>query len=87
MGKFDKGIDTGQKKPRVMAIDIDISEFKARCTELLEEVRLKGARIRISQLGQTFAEIVPVCRVQDRASWIASMKDTCEITGDIVSPA
>jgi prevent-host-death family protein len=70
-----------------MTIDIDISEFKARCTELLDEVRLNGARIQITRLGQTIAEIVPVRPVKDRASWIASMKDTFEITGDIVSPA
>jgi hypothetical protein len=33
------------------------------------------------------AEIVPPTSVQERSSWIGSMKHSLEITGDIVSQA
>jgi antitoxin (DNA-binding transcriptional repressor) of toxin-antitoxin stability system len=71
-------------------IEIEISEFQAKCLELLEQVRLNGSRIRITEQRKTIAEIVPVPAaqpIQDRAAWIASMKDSFEITGDIVSLA
>ena len=37
--------------------------------------------------GKPVAEIVPPTCLQDRASWIGSMKGKMEILGDIISPA
>jgi prevent-host-death family protein len=67
--------------------EVSISEFKAKCLGLLEEVRRTRKPIRITRHGKPVAEVVPPTAVLDRAAWIASMKDTFEITGDIVSPA
>jgi hypothetical protein len=55
---------------------------------ILEEVRRTRKPVRITRHGKLVAEVVPSStEVHDRAAWIASMKDTFEITGDIVSPA
>jgi prevent-host-death family protein len=67
--------------------EVSISEFKAKCLALLEEVRRTRKPLRVTRHGKPVAEINPPTVVVDRAAWIASMKDTFEITGDIVSPA
>jgi len=67
--------------------EIAISEFKAKCLALLEQVRATKKPIRITRRGKPVAEIVPPSAVMDRKKWIASMKDTMEILGDIISPA
>jgi prevent-host-death family protein len=67
--------------------EIAISEFKAKCLALLEQVRATKKPIRITRFGKPVAEVIPPTAVEDRAAWIGSMKDTMKITGDIVSPA
>jgi len=68
-------------------IEIAISEFKAKCLALLEQVRRTRKPLRITRHGKIVAEVVPASAVLDRNAWIESMKDTFEITGDILSPA
>jgi len=67
--------------------EIAISEFKAKCLAVLEQVRATKQPVRITRFGQPVAEVVPPTPVVDRAAWIGSMKDTMEILGDIISPA
>ena len=67
--------------------EIAISEFKAKCLALLEQVRATKKPIRITRFGKPVAEVVPPTAVMDREAWFESMKDTVEILGDIVSPA
>lgn len=67
--------------------EIAISEFKAKCLALLEQVRRTRKPIRITRHGTPVAEVVPASSVQDRSAWIGSMKDSIKILGDIVSPA
>ena len=67
--------------------EVSISVFKAKCLALLEQVRLTRMPLRVTRFGKPVADIVPAAVVQDRASWIGSMKDSFEILGDIVSPA
>ncbi|MGB7727288.1 MAG: type II toxin-antitoxin system Phd/YefM family antitoxin [Candidatus Acidiferrum sp.] len=67
--------------------EIAISEFKAKCLALLEQVRRTRKPIRITRHGKVIAEVIPPTAVQDRAAWIESMRDTFEITGDVLSPA
>jgi prevent-host-death family protein len=67
--------------------EVAISEFKAKCLALLEQVRATKKPLRITRFGKPVAEVVPPTAVDDRAAWIGSMKDTMKITGDIVSPA
>jgi prevent-host-death family protein len=65
---------------------IPISEFKAKCLSLLEQVRRTRKPIRVTRHGKPVAEIVPPSPTADRAKLIGSMKDS-KILGDIISPA
>jgi prevent-host-death family protein len=67
--------------------EIAISEFKAKCLAVLERVRSTKQPIRVTRFGKPVAEIVPPTSVEERSSWIGSMKNSMRITGDIVSPA
>jgi len=68
-------------------IEVAISEFKAKCLALLEQVRRTRQPIRITRHGKPVAEIVPPSPVPDRSAWMGSMKGRMEILGDIISPA
>jgi prevent-host-death family protein len=67
--------------------EIAISEFKAKCLAILEEVRKTGKPIRVTRHGKPVAEVVPATTVIDRAALMGSMRDSIEILGDIISPA
>ncbi len=67
--------------------EIPISEFKAKCLALLEQVRKSKQPIRITRHGKPVAEVVPPSPVADRSAWIGSMKGRMKILGDIISPA
>jgi prevent-host-death family protein len=66
--------------------EIAISEFKAKCLALLDEVEKTKQPLRITRHGKPIAEINPTCPVEN-ASWIGSMKGKGKILGDIISPA
>jgi prevent-host-death family protein len=65
---------------------VAISEFKAKCLALLEQVQKTKKPIRVTRFGKPIAEVVPPTPTVP-ANWMGSMKDTIEILGDIVSPA
>ena len=65
---------------------IAISEFKARCLALLEQVNKTKTPLRVTRRGQPIADVVPPSAGKDERSWIGSMADSVEIKGDIVSP-
>ena len=67
--------------------EVPISEFKAKCLALLEQVRKTKKPNRITRHGKPVAEVIPPSPVQDRSAWIGSLKDRTEILGDIISPA
>ncbi len=67
--------------------EVSISEFKAKCLALLEQVNKTKKPLRITRHGKPVAEVIPPAPVVDRAAWIGSMKDSMEILGDIISPA
>jgi len=68
--------------------EIAISEFKAKCLSLLQQVSKTKQPIRITRFGKPVAEVVPPTEVEvDRKAWIGSGKGTAKILGDIVSPA
>lgn len=72
-----------------LTIEITISEFKANCSKLLEQVRLTRHSIRITRRGKPVAEIVPCSSspLMERKAWFGSMKGSITIKGDIISPA
>jgi prevent-host-death family protein len=67
--------------------EVAISEFKAKCLSLLEQVCKTKKPIRVTRFGKPIADVIPPSLLQGRAHWIGSMKGSIEIVGDIISPA
>ena len=65
---------------------IAISEFKAKCLAILDEVKKTQQPVLVTRRGQLVATISPPPPNDDR-SWIGSMQGKSKILGDIVSPA
>jgi prevent-host-death family protein len=66
--------------------EIPISEFKAKCLSLLEEVSKTKTPLRVTRRGKPIAEVIPASSDVEEGKWMGSMSATTEITGDIVSP-
>jgi prevent-host-death family protein len=65
--------------------EIAISEFKATCLSLLDEVNKTKKPIRILRRGKPVAEIVPPTPAPKRRK-LGRMAGAVKILGDIVSP-
>jgi antitoxin (DNA-binding transcriptional repressor) of toxin-antitoxin stability system len=65
--------------------EINISKFKATCLAVLADVDKTRVPIRVTRRGKPIADIVPPV-VKPSESWLGCMRDTFEITGDIVGP-
>jgi prevent-host-death family protein len=65
---------------------IAISEFKAKCLAILDEVQKTQEPILITRRGSPIAEVSPPSP-RSTSGWIGSMMGRMEILGDIVSPA
>lgn len=63
-----------------------ISQFKAECLALLDQVQKTKKPIRVTRFGKPIAEVIPPSPVAT-TDWMGSMKDEIEIIGDIVTPA
>lgn len=72
---------TAEKKIREVAI----SEFKAKCLALVDQVNRTKTPLRVTRRGKPLADVVPI-QPEKHASWIGSMEGTVEILGDIVGP-
>jgi prevent-host-death family protein len=66
--------------------EIAISEFKAKCLAILEQVEKTKQPIRITRHGKPVADVVPSVPVVDRAALFGSMRDSIKIHGDIIEP-
>jgi prevent-host-death family protein len=66
--------------------EIAISQFKAKCLSLLEEVNKTKIPLRVTRRGIPLADVVPASPEAEERTWIGSMTGTLKITGDIVSP-
>jgi prevent-host-death family protein len=67
--------------------EVAISEFKAKCLSLLDQVQKTKRPILVTRFGKPIAEVVPASPQSGSRDLIGSMKGTFEILGDIVSPA
>lgn len=65
--------------------EVAISEFKAKCLALLEQVQKTKRPIRVTRFGKPIAEVVPATPAA-KNDWLGSMADTAEITGDVIAP-
>lgn len=66
--------------------EVAISEFKAKCLALLEQVRKTRKPILVTRFGKPVAEVIPPGPAAEETDWLGSMADSIEIVGDIVSP-
>ena len=66
--------------------EVAISEFKAKCLSLLEEVSKTRTPLRVTRRGKPIADVVPASSETEERSWIGSMSDSIDIVGNIVSP-
>lgn len=66
--------------------EISISQFKAKCLAMLEQVRKTKKPILVTRFGKPVAEVIPPSPLATPPNWLGSMTDTMKITGDIVSP-
>ncbi|MGO9603213.1 MAG: type II toxin-antitoxin system Phd/YefM family antitoxin [Candidatus Binataceae bacterium] len=74
----------GKRKNSIQ--EVAISEFKAKCLSLLEQVSKTRTPLRVTRRGKAIADVIPASSETEERSWIGSMSDSVEITGDIVSP-
>lgn len=65
--------------------DVSISEFKAKCLGLIEQVHKTRQPLRITRHGRPVAEVIPAGPDRKR-KFLGDMIGTAEIVGDIVSP-
>lgn len=65
--------------------DVSISEFKAKCLGLIEQVHKTRQPLRITRHGRPVAEVVPAGPDRKR-KFLGDMIGTAKIIGDIVSP-
>jgi len=69
----------------VVMNDISISEFKAKCLGLIEQVHKTRQPLRITRHGRPVAEVIPAGPDRKR-KFVGDMIGTAKIVGDIVSP-
>jgi len=65
--------------------DIPISEFKAKCLGLIEQVHKTRQPLRITRHGRPVAEVIPAGPDRKR-KFVGDMIGTAKIVGDIVAP-
>jgi prevent-host-death family protein len=65
--------------------EIAISEFKAKCLALLDQVQKTKKPIRVTRFGKPVADVFPPTPAPT-VDWMGSMPEI-KILGDIVSPA
>jgi len=66
--------------------EVAVSEFKAKCLGLIEEVRKTRTPIRLTRFGQPVAEVVPAKPEKQNRRRLGSGAGTAQILGDIVGP-
>jgi prevent-host-death family protein len=66
---------------------ISISQFKATCLSVLEQVRRTGRPMLVTKRGIPIAEVIPPRPASHRAAWMGCMRGAVSIAGDTVAPA
>lgn len=66
--------------------EVAISEFKAKCLAIVDQVHKTKRPIRITKRGKPVAEVIPPTPESVKQIF-GFMKGKMEIVGDIVSPA
>ncbi len=66
---------------------VSISEFKAKCLALVNQVKRTGIPLVITKKGEPIAQVIPPPEPQKPKSWLGCMRGTGTIVGDIIAPA
>jgi prevent-host-death family protein len=66
--------------------EVAISEFKAKCLAMLEEVQKTKEPLLVTKFGKPVAEVTPPSPIQKERSWVGSMKGEIKFLADIVAP-
>ncbi len=70
-----------------MTETISISEFKATCLKVIDQVKTTGMSIIVTKRGEPYALVTRPPAPEKTESWIGKYKKEIEITGDIIKPA
>ncbi|HEY6465590.1 MAG TPA: type II toxin-antitoxin system Phd/YefM family antitoxin [Candidatus Acidoferrales bacterium] len=73
-------------KPKKRLQEVAISEFKAKCLSLVDQVNKTKTPLVVTRRGVPIVEVVPVGPDTSKTNWMGSMADVIKIKGDIVSP-
>jgi prevent-host-death family protein len=65
---------------------VAVSEFKATCLKLLEQVRRTGTPVLVTKRGEPIAMVVPVLPPPPQPSWLGMGAGSARIVGDIMAP-
>ena len=63
---------------------VPAGEFKARCLQIMEEVRTKRVTVLITKKGRPVAKLVPADEAADDV--FGRLQGVLEIAGDVESP-
>jgi prevent-host-death family protein len=74
------------RKRRKSTNTVAISEFKAKCLSLLDQVSRTKTPLRVTRRGKAIADVIPPPPEPLERDWLGSMSDSIEISGDVVSP-
>ncbi len=66
--------------------EIGISEFRVRCSAVVERVRKTRQPIRVTRYGVPLAEIIPPSPAKATTRRLGGMAGTGRIVGDIIGP-
>jgi prevent-host-death family protein len=66
--------------------EIAVSEFKAKCLDILDQVQKTKRPVRVTRRGKPLAEVIPPSPESPKDIF-GFMRGSVEILGDIVSPA
>jgi prevent-host-death family protein len=69
-----------------MSQTISISEFKATCLKIIDQVKNTGISVIVTKRGKPYALVTRPPVPENRGSWIGSRRDQIKITGDILEP-
>jgi prevent-host-death family protein len=76
-------IDYGHEREAMSRV-IKVSEFKAKCLALINEVERTGDRLVITKKGKPVADVIP--HKAKKHGLLGIYKGRMEIVGDIISP-
>lgn len=64
-----------------------ISEFKATCLKVLDQVKKTGKSVLVTRRGEPLALVVPPPPPEPEPGWMGTFAGSARIAGDVVSPA